>query len=100
MHTLLDGSPMPQSYIPRSRQAAPVSGRGGQVSTGTGAKGTDMRTSRVMNPPAPHYPVSRVAVSGGRFEGADQSAPASTTTRQRRAIQRANRKVHRREARR
>lgn len=96
MRTLTDGTPLPLSYIERRRQAAAVPGRGGQVPTGAGAKGTDMRTSRVMNPPAPHYPVSRVAVTGGALEGA-RGTPAATTSRaERNRIQRKNRAILRR----
>ena len=81
----------PRIHGERPRQNAPVPGRGGQVE-----RATDMRTSRVMNPPRPHYPVSQVTVSGGYFPGADTIAPATTTRRERRAIQRANRKAYRR----
>lgn len=77
------------------RPAAPVPGRGGQID-----RATDMRTSRVMNPPRNPGGMAAprpVRPTGGRVDDADATNPGryATNRAERRRIQRANRKAYR-----
>jgi hypothetical protein len=92
METLINGTPMPPSYIQRERRAAAVPGRGGQAPIPSGPKGTDMRTSRVRTARVQgngrRAAQARVRPTGGKVS--DDFAPVPTrskrdTTAERRA---------------